>query len=119
MDHPHLMEAITTVSSQLGGLTRVWRFDRIARYSSPGGNRYSVPPELAAATVTVAHRLHDSHIDIRTGTTVIARRRVAEPGLGLTVRDSGHVIALNMLTMAATPPGKPHRRKQGTHSRRT
>jgi transposase len=77
------------------------------------GNRYSVPPELAAAKVTVHQRLGADTIDIATsGGAVIARHTVAEPGLGVTVRDTGHVTALEAIAMAAAPPGRPHRRKE-------
>ena len=77
------------------------------------GNRYSVPPELAAARVTVRHRLGAAVIDITTPAgTVIARHRLAEPGLGVTIRDTGHVTALESIAMAAAPPGRPHRRKE-------
>lgn len=44
--------------------------------------------------------------------SVIARHRVAEPGLGVTVRDTGHVTALEAVVMAAAPPGRLHRRKE-------
>ncbi|MCX6501606.1 MAG: hypothetical protein NT132_04235 [Microbacterium sp.] len=37
---------------------------------------------------------------------------VAEPGLGVTIRDTGHVTALETIAMASTPPGRPHRRKE-------
>ena len=77
------------------------------------GNRYSVPPELAAAKVTVLQRLGATTIDIATVSgAVIARHRVAEPGLGVTVRDTGHVTALEAIAMASAPPGRPHRRKE-------
>ena len=77
------------------------------------GNRYSVPPELAAAKVTVLQRLGADSIDIATlAGTVIARHRVAEPGLGVTIRDTGHVTALDAIAMASAPPGRPHRRKE-------
>lgn len=77
------------------------------------GNRYSVPPELAAATVTVRQRLGAATIDIATSSgTVIARHRLAQPGLGVTIRDTGHVTALESAALAATPPGRPHRRKE-------
>lgn len=77
------------------------------------GNRYSVPPELAAARVTVQHRLGTDVIDIATASgVVIARHRVAEPGLGVTIRDTGHVTALERIALASTPPGRPHRRKE-------
>ncbi|WP_244857634.1 Mu transposase domain-containing protein [Agromyces archimandritae] len=77
------------------------------------GNRYSVPPELAAAKVTVSQRLGADIIDIATlSGAVIARHRVAEPGLGVTVRDTGHVTALEAVALASAPPGRPHRRKE-------
>ncbi len=77
------------------------------------GNRYSVPPELAAAKVVVHQRLGASTIDIATlSGIVLARHLVAEPGLGVTVRDSGHVTALEAIALAAAPPGRPHRKKE-------
>jgi hypothetical protein len=87
------------------------------------GNRYSVPPELAAAKVTVHQRLGAAVIDIATASgTVVARHRVAEPGLGVTIRDTGHVTALEAIALASAPPGRPHRRKErippGTAARR-
>ncbi len=77
------------------------------------GNRYSVPPELAAAKVIVQQRLGAAVIDIATVSgAVVARHRVAQPGLGVTVRDTGHVTALEAMAMASAPPGRPHRRKE-------
>lgn len=77
------------------------------------GNRYSVPPELAATKVIVQQRLGAACIDIATASgTVVARHRVAEPGLGVTIRDTGHVTALEAIALAAAPPGRPHRRKE-------
>jgi hypothetical protein len=77
------------------------------------GNRYSVPPELAAAKVVVQQRLGASTIDIATlSGTVVARHKVAEPGLGVTIRDTGHVTALEAIALASAPPGRPHRRKE-------
>ena len=77
------------------------------------GNRYSVPPELAAAKVIVQQRHGANIIDIATVSgAVIARHRVAEPGLGVTIRDTGHVTALEAIAMASAPPGRPHRRKE-------
>ena len=77
------------------------------------GNRYSVPPELAAMKVIVQQRLGAPVIDIATVSgAVIARHRVAQPGLGVTVRDTGHVTALEAVAMASAPPGRPHRRKE-------
>lgn len=77
------------------------------------GNRYSVPPELAAAQVTVSWRLGADSIDIATPSgTVIARHVLAPAGLGTTIRDQGHVTALEQIAMASAPPGRPHRRKE-------
>jgi transposase len=77
------------------------------------GNRYSVPPELAGAQVIVSHPLGDRFCDIATaGGIVIARHRMAADGLGVVVRDSGHVIALEAVAMATATTGRPHRRKE-------
>ncbi len=77
------------------------------------GNRYSVPPELAAAQVRVAHPVGGEYLDIATtGGIVIARHRIAAEGLGVMVRDSGHVIALDAAAMATATTGRPHRRKE-------
>jgi hypothetical protein len=77
------------------------------------GNRYSVPPELAAASVTVSHPVGAEFCDIATtGGIVIARHRLAADGLGVMVRDSGHVIALDTAAMATANTGRPHRRKE-------
>ena len=77
------------------------------------GNRYSVPPELAHATVTVTRQLHRAHIDIATPSgIVIARHTLAADGTGTMIRDHGHVIALEHAALAAFNDGPPHRRKQ-------
>ena len=77
------------------------------------GNRYSVPPELAAAQLTVSHPLGGQFCDIATTSGIIvARHRMAADGLGVLVRDSGHVIALDTAAMAAVATGRPHRRKE-------
>lgn len=77
------------------------------------GNRYSVPPELAAAQVVVSHPLGGQYCDIATTSgIVIARHRLAADGLGVMVRDSGHVIALDTAAMATATTGRPHRRKE-------
>ncbi len=67
------------------------------------GNRYSVAPELAGATVTVSHRLGAGHVDVATESgTVIARHTLAPEGAGVMVRDHGHVLALEKAALAAT-----------------
>jgi len=77
------------------------------------GNRYSVPPELARAQARVSHRLGSAEIDIATlGGIVLARHRLATPGAGATIRDTGHVLALEAAALAAFTEARPHRRKQ-------
>jgi hypothetical protein len=77
------------------------------------GNRYSVPPELAAARVVVTRPVGGQFIDIATATgIVVARHKLLADGLGGTVRDSGHVIALDAAAMAAANTGRSQRRKQ-------
>jgi hypothetical protein len=77
------------------------------------GNRYSVPPELAHASVTVALRLGASTLDIATAAgIVIARHRLAPEGAGVMVRDHAHVTALDHAAMKAFSDAPPHRRKQ-------
>ena len=76
------------------------------------GNRYSVPPELAMAQVTVSRPVGGEFIDIATTAgIVIAGHKLLADGLGATVRDGGHVIALDAAAMAAANTGRPHRRK--------
>lgn len=40
-DFPHLVEALDTVVRKLGGVTQVWRFDRMATVCSPATGRLS------------------------------------------------------------------------------
>jgi hypothetical protein len=44
--------------------------------------------------------------------TIIARHVLATPGAGATVRDSGHVRALERAALAAFTTAAPHRSKQ-------
>lgn len=86
------------------------------------GNRYSVPPNLHGATVSVSVRLDGTHLDIATMPpdvgrgaglpTVIARHRIAPTGAGVMVRDHGHVTALDQAAMGAATLEAPHRGKQ-------
>ena len=46
------------------------------------GNRYSVPPELARAQITVSHRLGATHIELATGGGIVIARHAARPGRG-------------------------------------
>jgi hypothetical protein len=77
------------------------------------GNRYSVPPELAAARVSVTEVLGTDVIDVVTASGItIARHRLAADGTGAMVRDHGHIYALEQAAMAAANTGRPHRRKE-------
>lgn len=77
------------------------------------GNRYSVPPELAAARVRITHVVGSDIIDIVTASGItIARHRLAADGTGAMVRDHGHVYALEQAAMAGANTGRPHRRKE-------
>jgi transposase len=85
------------------------------------GNRYSVPPELHGATVTVSLRLGSTYLDIVTAPSlarpsgrpvVIARHALAPTGAGAMVRDHGHVLALEHGAMAASTTARPHRGKE-------
>lgn len=72
-----------------------------------------MPPELATAHVVVSHPVGGQFCDIATmGGIVVARHRLAADGLGVMVRDSGHVIALDTAAMATAATGRPHRRKE-------
>jgi transposase len=77
------------------------------------GNRYSVPPELARAQITVSRRLGAPQLELATSSgIVIARHALAPAGAGATVRDTGHVAALECAALAAFTTAPPHRRKQ-------
>ena len=85
------------------------------------GNRYSVPPQLHGATVSVSVLLGGTHLDIATLPapgrasplpTVIARHALAPPGTGATIRTDVHVTALEQAALAASTNARPHRSKQ-------
>jgi transposase len=81
------------------------------------GNQYSVPPQLARAQVAISHRLGAAQLEIATvngisSGTIIARHTLATPGAGATVRDHGHVLALERAALAAFTTAAPHRSKQ-------
>lgn len=77
------------------------------------GNRYSVPPELAGAQVTVSRAVGGDCVDIVTVSgIIIARHRLAADGTGAQIRDHGHVYALEQAAMTAASTGRPHRRKE-------
>jgi transposase len=76
------------------------------------GNRYSVPPGMSGAQVVVRHRLGADQLRIVTaaGVTVAVHRR-APTGAGATVRDDGHVRALEARVLQAFTDAPPCRRK--------
>ena len=76
------------------------------------GNRYSVPPGMPGAQVIVRHRLGAETLRIVTasGATVAVHRR-APTGAGATVRDDGHVRALETWVLAAFCDARPCRSK--------
>lgn len=76
------------------------------------GNRYSVPPGMGGAQVIVRHRLGADALRIVTasGATVAVHRR-APNGAGATVRDDGHVRALETAVLTAFSDGRPCRSK--------
>ena len=79
------------------------------------GNFYSVPPELARAQVivSVTHGTDELHITAaKTPDVVLARHRLVAPGTGATIREAGHVIALNTAAMTAAETGPRHRHKR-------
>jgi transposase len=77
------------------------------------GNRYSVPPELAGGHVHVSQPVGADHLDIATAAgIVVARHRLAADGTGVTVRDHGHVVALDAAALAGASSVRPHRRKE-------
>jgi transposase len=53
-DFPHLVEAIDAVVRRLGGLTRRWRFDRMATVCSPASGRLTAAFAAVAKYYTVA-----------------------------------------------------------------
>ncbi|MFJ9933891.1 Mu transposase domain-containing protein [Streptomyces virginiae] len=76
------------------------------------GNFYSVPPGLPGVQVKVLIRLGDDVLRIATaGRAVIAQHRRAPRGSGQTVRDDGHVIALERAVLASFSDRAPCKTK--------
>ena len=76
------------------------------------GNRYSVPPGMPGAQVIVRHRLGADQLRVVTGTgATVAVHRRAPNGAGATVRDDGHVRALETRVLAAFSDARPCRSK--------
>ena len=76
------------------------------------GNRYSVPPGLPGAAVSVRHRLGADVVHLATASgSVVAVHRLAPAGAGRVVRDDGHVLALEKTVLAAFTDAAPCRHK--------
>lgn len=114
-------EPLAPVPAPFPALLSVARVVSAQALVSSRGNRYSVPPELHGATVTLSVRLGSTHLDIASSPTpgrtsvapvILARHLIAATGAGATVRDHGHVLALERSAMAASTTERPHRRKE-------
>jgi hypothetical protein len=106
-------EPLTPVPAPFPAVLAVARVASAQALVAFRGNRYSVPPELARAQVTVTHRLGAPHIELATSSgIIIARHQLAPAGAGATIRDTGHVLALEQAAMAAFTTAAPHRGKQ-------
>lgn len=76
------------------------------------GNLYSVPPGMPGVQVTVRHRLGEDYLHVITaGRALVASHRKAPPGSGQTVRDAGHVIALERAVLASVSDRAPCKNK--------
>lgn len=79
---------------------------------SCAGIHYSVPPGLPGAHVTVRIRLGEDDLHmVTTGRAVIAHHRRAPDGAGQTIRNAGHVIALERAGLASFSDKAPSRTK--------
>lgn len=119
-------EVLAPLPTQFPALLVVDRVVSAQALVSFRGNRYSVPPHLHGAAVTVTVRLDGTHLDIATTPsatsgssgrggvlpTVIARHLIAPTGAGVMVRDHVHVTALNQAALNAATTEAPHRGKQ-------
>jgi hypothetical protein len=77
-DFPHLVEAIDAVVRQLGGLTRRWRFDRMATVCSPSSGRLTAAFAAVAKYYTVAVDVCPSRHGNRKGVVEKANHAAAQ-----------------------------------------
>ncbi|MFD0032371.1 Mu transposase domain-containing protein [Streptomyces sp. NPDC055059] len=76
------------------------------------GNFYSVPPGLTGAQVIVRIRLGEDTLHVITaGRAIVAQHHRAPDGAGQTIRDAGHVIALERAVLASFSDRAPCRTK--------
>jgi transposase len=71
------------------------------------GNFYSVPPGMPGRQVTVRHRLGSPVLHVVAGNIIVAEHERARAGAGRTIRDSGHVRALEKAVLAAFTTAPP------------
>jgi len=114
-------EPLTTVPAPFPAVLVVARIVSAQALVSFRGNRYSVPPQLHGATVSVSVRLGSTHLDIASTSSatgpnlrpvILARHLIAPTGAGAMIRDHGHVLALERSAMAASTSARPHRSKE-------
>ena len=77
-DFPHLVEAIDAVLRRLGGLTRRWRFDRMATVCSPASGRLTAAFAAVAKYYTVAVDVCPSRHGNRKGVVEKANHAAAQ-----------------------------------------
>lgn len=77
-DFPHLVEAIDAVVRRLGGLTRRWRFDRMATVCSPASGRLTAGFAAVAKYYTVAVDVCPSRHGNRKGVVEKANHAAAQ-----------------------------------------
>jgi transposase len=77
-DFPHLVEAIDAVVRRLGGLTRRWRFDRMATVCSPSSGRLTAAFAGVAKYYTVAVDVCPSRHGNRKGVVEKANHAAAQ-----------------------------------------
>jgi hypothetical protein len=76
------------------------------------GNRYSVPPGVVGAQVTVRWRLGAGSIDIVSASgTLLATHPTAPRGTGRVVRLPEHTAALENVVLGAFTTDRPHKTK--------
>jgi hypothetical protein len=76
------------------------------------GNRYSVPPGLTAAGMTLRHRLGTASLEVVSmAGVVLVTHRLAPPGAGATVRTPEHHRALEAVVLGQFSTARPCDRK--------
>ena len=72
------------------------------------GNRYSVPPGLGGATMTLRHRLGTTTLDVVSPAgVVLVTHALGAPGAGMLVRTPAHKAALEKVVLGAFTSARP------------